>query len=53
MQNSRHAVYFLLVDFGVGLHVDEDMLHGLMQICCVVTGGKKSQPLVLRLKTEV
>ena len=53
MQNSRHAVNFFLVDIGVGLYVDEDMLHGLMKICCVVTGGKQSQLLVLRLKTEV
>ena len=53
MQNSGHAVYFLQVDFDGGLHVAEDMLHGLLRIYCVVTGGKQSQLLVLRLKTEV
>ena len=33
--------------------VDEDMLHGSMRIFSIVAGGKKSQILVLRLKTEV
>ena len=49
MQNSRHAVNFLLVDFGVGLHVDVDMLHGLRRICCVVTRGKQSQLLTVTM----
>ena len=47
MQNSRHAVNFLLVDFGGGLHVAEDMLHGLLRIDMLPCDrGKQSQLLV-------